>query len=129
MEANSTKNRVFSLLILGLAAFFFCTGFYFKNRSGRKDIPDLCKLYGSVYIESSPGFADYRVYVDQVEGFADLLVYKETNPGLATANGLWHITDARGFADFTIYLDQSRGFADFSICYTPNRGFAGCRNK
>jgi hypothetical protein len=127
---NTLKNnQLSSFFVLSLTIFLFCSGFYLKTNQKSKDIPDLCKLYGSVYIEDSPSFADYRVYVDNVEGFADILVYKEANPGLATSSGIWHITDARGFADFTIYLDQSRGFADFAICYTPNRGFAGCRNR
>jgi hypothetical protein len=126
---NFKNKHLFQILILSVFSLTFGYGWMLKSAPRAKEIPDLCKLYGSVYIESSPGFADYRVYVDHVEGFADLLVFKEQNPGLATANGLWHFTDARGFADFTIYLDQSRGFADFSICYTPTRGFAGCRNK
>lgn len=126
---NSRKKQLPSLLILSLLILLFSSGFYLKTHQKAKDTPNLCKLYGSVYIEDSPSFADYRVFVDNVEGFADILVYNEVNPGLAISNGIWHITDARGFADFTIYLDQSRGFADFTICYTPNRGFAGCRNR
>ena len=126
---NSKIGQLTLFLPIALLALLFCSGFYLKTLRKPKDIPDLCQLYGSVYIEQSAGFADYRVFVEEVEGFADILVFKENNPGLANGNGLWHITDARGFADFTIYLDQSRGFADFSIYYTPTRGFAGCKNR
>jgi len=125
---NYTKSSFISFSIICILT-LLSVGFRYKNSPKPGTTPDLCTLYGSVYIETSASFADYKVYVEDVEGFADMLVYREPNQAFANQNGIWHITDARGFADFTIFLEQNRGFADFTICYTPNRGFAGCRNR
>jgi len=124
----NTPKYIFILFSTACISLLVFSGFQLRKPKPADDKPDVCKLYGLVFIESSPSFADYRVFVENVEGFADLIVYREPNQILANGNGLWHITDARGFADFTIFLESGRGFADFSIFYTPTRGFAGCRN-
>jgi hypothetical protein len=121
------SKRIFVSFSIICILSLFTIGFRYKPVNKPLEAPDLCNLYGAVFIETSASFADYKVYVENVEGFADLLVFREPNQTFANKNGLWHITDARGFADFTIFLEQNRGFADFTICYTPNRGFAGCR--
>lgn len=88
--------------------------------------PDPCTLSGTVYVEKSPSYAQYRVYVHDSEAFADLIVCKQENKLFADQPGLWHFTDQRQLADFSIYLEKSENMADFSIAYTDTESFAGC---
>ncbi len=90
--------------------------------------PDICKLKGSVYIEQTASFADFRVFVQDVEAFADLVVYKEQGEIFADKPGHWYITDVKSFADFSIYIEDVEAFADFTIAYTPFQSAAGCNN-
>lgn len=85
-----------------------------------------CKLYGTVYIESSKVNADYIVYEEESEAFANMLVFTQENRLFADAPGLWYITDDRTFADFTIYLTPKKNLAHFTIHYIENESFAGC---
>lgn len=88
--------------------------------------PIICKIYGSVYIESDPAKADFIVFVETSEAFADLMVYKQNNRLFADKAGLWYITEKRDIADFRIYLKEEKRGSDFSICYTSTESFAGC---
>ncbi len=87
---------------------------------------DFCKLTGTVYIETVPSFATYRVFVEPTEFAADMRIYKEEVQSFATDPGVWHFTDVRGFANFSIYLEPQPEFADFRIFYTNFRTDAGC---
>ena len=92
-----------------------------------RPVLDFCELKGQVFIEQTPGFADYRVYLEDTEAFAELLVYQEDVSSFASEPGYWYFTDVKGFADFSIYLEPTSGFADFSIAYTDFRASAGCK--
>ncbi|MDN4165677.1 DUF6150 family protein [Cytophagales bacterium LB-30] len=88
---------------------------------------EYCQLRGSVYIESSPKRASYRVYVEENEAFADMRVYKEENKLYADRPGIWYFTEEADFAQFRIYLVDDPDLADFTIFYTETESFAGCR--
>ena len=87
---------------------------------------DICKIYGSVYVEKNPRFADYRVYVEDSEAFCDVIVFQSENRLFADRPGLWHFTSTKGFEDFSIYYEKDRGLADFTIFLTETESFAGC---
>jgi hypothetical protein len=87
---------------------------------------DYCRIFGSVYVEEKPNYADYHVYVEESEAFADIIVFKADNRLFADKEGLWHFTDKKAFADFTVYFEKDRGLAEFSICFTDAESFAGC---
>ncbi|MGB3181459.1 MAG: DUF6150 family protein [Cyclobacteriaceae bacterium] len=87
---------------------------------------DVCELYGQVYEESDPNFADYLVYVYDSEAFADLIVYEEENQLFADRSGLWFYTSDKLFANFTVYFVSDPHQADFTIAYTNAQNFAGC---
>ncbi|WNJ21078.1 DUF6150 family protein [Pontibacter sp. G13] len=88
---------------------------------------DLCEVYGTVFIETVPAFADYRVFVSDMEGFADLVVFKQDAELFADRAGHWYFTDIKAIADFTVYVEQVESFADFTIAYTDFQSAAGCR--
>lgn len=88
---------------------------------------DYCRLYGAIYIEKDPTYADYKVFVAEDEGLADMAVYLEDNALYADQSGIWYFTKDRNQADFRIFLEKTKPFADFSIAYTTARSFAGCR--
>jgi len=93
--------------------------------------PQICRLFGSVYLTSDPkqkNLARYFVYIETEEAYADLLVFKENNKLFADAPGLWFITSSRNFADHIFFVTPNRAFADFSINFTSKRTFAGCKN-
>ena len=83
------------------------------------------KLYGSFYVTSSPGLADFSVYISSSSGLADLNVYLTNSSGLAWSCGNWYKTSSPGLADFSIYLTNSSGLSDFSIYLTSSSGLAG----
>jgi hypothetical protein len=87
---------------------------------------NVCDLYGQVFIESDPNFADYLVYVYDSEAFADLIVYEEENQLFADRSGLWFYTSDKLFANFTVYFVNDPHQADFTIAYTNAQNFAGC---
>jgi len=93
--------------------------------------PQICRLFGSVYLTSDPkqkNLARYIVYIEPEEAYADLLVFKENNKLFADGPGLWFINSSRNFADHIFYVTTNRAFADFSIHYTSKRTFAGCKD-
>lgn len=83
------------------------------------------KLYGSVYVTSSPGLADLSVYIASSPGLADLSVYLASSPGLTSSCGSWYKTTSFGLADFSIYVTSSPGLADISVYLTSSPGLAG----
>lgn len=88
--------------------------------------PIICKIYGSVFIETDPKKADFIVFEETSEAFADLMVYKQNNRLFADKAGLWYITEKRDIADFRIYIKEEKRGSDFTICYTTTESFAGC---
>lgn len=88
---------------------------------------DVCRIFGAVYEEKNPRFADYRVYVEDSEAFSDLVVFRQDNRLFADRPGLWYFSPKREFADFSVYFESKRGTADFSIFFTETESFAGCR--
>lgn len=91
-------------------------------------IPNYCNLYGIVYIEKNPRYADFRVFIEETEGSANLWVYPIEERLFADKPGLWHFTNRREFADFIIYIDPNKYLADFSIYYIDVESFAGCND-
>ena len=89
---------------------------------------NFCKLFGSVYIEESPGRADFRVYEEESEAFSTIKVYEVESRVYADQEGLWHFTDKKAFADFSIYFEPKKGLADFSVYFIDVESFAGCNN-
>ena len=89
--------------------------------------PKYCELYGAVFVEEVPAFAQYKVYLQEIESFADMVVYKEDMESYADRPGFWYFTDVKAFADFTIAFEQNEGLADFSMAYTDFRSAAGCK--
>jgi hypothetical protein len=92
--------------------------------------PEICRLFGTVYLTSDPkqkNYARYIVYIEPEETYADLLVFKENNKLFADAPGLWNLSESRNFADHVFFVTTNRAFADFTIHYTKVRTFAGCR--
>ena len=87
---------------------------------------DYCRIFGSVYVEKNPRYADYHVFIEESEAFSDIIVFKADNRLFADRQGLWHFTDKKAFADFTIYYEKDRGLAEFSVFYTETESFAGC---
>ncbi len=85
-----------------------------------------CNLYGVVYIEESPGLADFRVYEEETEAFSTLLVYEEDNRLYADREGIWCFTDDRNLADFTVYFSERRKGTQFSVYFIDTESFAGC---
>lgn len=93
--------------------------------------PDVCQLFGSVYLTSDPkqkNLARYIVYIEPEEAYADLIVFKENNKLFADAPGLWFITTSRSFSDHIFFVTTNRAFADFSVHFTSKRTFAGCKD-
>lgn len=88
--------------------------------------PDICQLYGAVYVEQQAAFADYRVFKEDIESFAKLVVYREEAEDFADRPGFWYFTDVKAFADFTIAYEPNQGLADFTIAFTDFRSAAGC---
>jgi hypothetical protein len=89
---------------------------------------DFCKIFGSVYIETSPQRADYRVFKEESEAFSTLKVFPVEARPYADKAGLWHFTDKKEFADFSIYYEPKRALADFSVYFIDVESFAGCNN-
>ena len=99
--------------------------------SARLSEPDVCLLFGSVYLTTDPklkNLARYQVYLEPEEAYADLVVFKENNKLFADGPGLWFVTSSRNFADHVFYVTTNRAFADFSVHFTSKRTFAGCKN-
>ncbi|WP_026463336.1 hypothetical protein [Adhaeribacter aquaticus] len=93
--------------------------------------PEICRLFGSVYLTSDPrhkNLARYVIYLEPESAFADMQVFKENNKLFADAPGLWHIASNRDFADHIFFVTTNRALADFSIHFTKVRTFSGCRN-
>jgi hypothetical protein len=89
--------------------------------------PNVCNLYGSIYVEENQAFADYKVYLEKSAAFADLQVCQVTARAFANKPGLWYNEPTRAFAKIKIAFVDSRAFADFSIAYTDSPAFAGCK--
>lgn len=87
---------------------------------------DFCRVFGAVYLESSPQYADYRVFVEDSEAFCDVVVFKADNRLFADRPGLWFFTETKAFADFSICFEKERGLADFTVYFTDTESFAGC---
>ena len=83
------------------------------------------RLWGNVYVTSSPGLADFSVFQSTSAGLADIRVYRTTSPGLASSCGVWYFTSSPGLADFSVYFTSSSGLADFRLYYTSSWGLAG----
>ncbi len=93
--------------------------------------PEICRLFGSVYLTSDPkekNLARYIIYLEPEAAFADIQIFKENNKLFADGPGLWYLTSGRNFADHIFFVTTNRAFADFSVHYTKARTFAGCRN-
>ena len=93
--------------------------------------PQVCRLFGSVYLTSDPkqkNLARYIVYIEPDEAYADLVVFKENNKLFADGPGLWFVTTSRSFSDHIFYVTTNRAFADFSVHFTSKRTFAGCKD-
>lgn len=104
-----------------------CFAGLFTGSGGAPRQVDVCRLFGAVYEEKNPRFADYRVYIEESEAFSDLVVFRQDNRLFADRPGLWYFSPKRDFADFSVYFDSKRGTADFAIYYTETESFAGCR--
>ena len=92
--------------------------------------PEICRMFGSVYLTADPkqkNYARYVVYIEAEDTYADLTVFKENNKLFADGPGLWYFTTSRNFADHVFFITTNRAFADFTIHYTKVRTFAGCR--
>ena len=89
--------------------------------------PNVCNLFGSIFVEENQAFADYKVYVEKSAAFADLQVYQVTSRAFANKPGLWYNEPNRAFAKIKIAFVDNRAFADFSIAYTDSPAFAGCK--
>lgn len=89
---------------------------------------DFCKLFGAVYVEKNPKFADFRVYEEDSEAFCDIKVFEMESRVYADQPGLWHFTETKAFADFTIYFEPKKGLAEFSVYFIDVESFAGCNN-
>ena len=89
--------------------------------------PDVCRIFGGIYIEQDKSRAQFYVFEEETEGFADLLVFEEENRLFADQSGVWYFTEERGLADFTIWFTESRSAADFSVYFTDVVSFAGCK--
>lgn len=89
---------------------------------------NFCKIFGSVYIEKNPQYADFRVYKEESEAFCDIKVFEVESRVYADQEGLWHFTDKKAFADFSIYLEPKEGLADFTIYMIDIESFAGCND-
>ena len=109
-----------------LMALLVCSLLFFGSASSVWQQPNYCNLYGTVFIEKNPRYADFRVFVEETEGSADLWVYPIEDKLFADKPGLWHFTTKRDFADFIIYIDDQKYLADFSIYYIDVESFAGC---
>ncbi len=90
-------------------------GCYFKGQ----------KMWGSVYITTSPWAADFVVYQSSSSWGSDLRVYTTSSSWAASSCGIWYITSSSWAADFTIYLTSSSWSADFSIYSTSSSWTAG----
>lgn len=91
---------------------------------------DICRIYGSVYLEYDPKYkntAAYTVYLGDEEAFANMVVFRESNKLFADATGVWHITKSKAFADHVLYVTDNRNFADFTVHFTNVRSYAACR--
>ncbi|MBF8965323.1 hypothetical protein I0P70_18895 [Pontibacter sp. FD36] len=91
---------------------------------------DICRIYGSVYLERDPKYkntAAYTVYLGDEEAFASMVVYRESNKLFADGTGIWHITNKKAFADHVLYVTDNRNFADFTVHFTNVRSYAACR--
>jgi hypothetical protein len=108
---------------------FLISGLHADGRpeAGAPGQLDVCRIFGAVYEEKNPRYADYRVHVEESEDFSDLVVFRQDNRLFADRAGLWFFTDKKEFADFSVYFDKQRGTADFSISFTDTESFAGCR--
>lgn len=89
---------------------------------------DFCKIFGSVYVETSAQKADYRVYKEDSEAFSNIRIFPVEARLYADRSGLWHFTDKKEFADFSIYYEPKRALADFSVYFTDVESFAGCND-
>lgn len=91
---------------------------------------DICRIYGSVYLERDPKYkntAAYTVYLGDEEAFAAMVVYRESNKLFADGTAIWHITNNKAFADHVLYVTDNRNFADFTVHFTNVRSYAACR--
>jgi hypothetical protein len=92
--------------------------------------PQICQLFGAVYLTSDPrqkNLARYVIFIEPEDTYAHLSVFKENNKLFADGPGLWYLTPNRAFADHIFFVTTNRAFADFVIHYTTVRTFAGCR--
>lgn len=91
---------------------------------------DICRVYGSVYLERDPKYkntASYTVFLGEDEAFASMVVYRENNKLFADGTAIWYITDKKAFADHVLYVTDNRNFADFTVHFTNVRSYAACR--
>jgi hypothetical protein len=91
---------------------------------------DICRIYGSVYLERDPRYkntANYTVYLCDEEAFASMVVYRESNKLFADGTAIWHITNKKAFADHVLFVTDNRNFADFTVHFTDVRSYAACR--
>ena len=91
---------------------------------------DICRVYGSVYLERDPRYkntAAYTVYLGDEEAFASMVVYRESNKLFADGTAIWHITNKKAFADHVLFVTDNRNFADFTVHFTDVRSYAACR--
>lgn len=89
---------------------------------------DYCKLFGAVYIEKNPKYADFRVYKEESEAFCNIKVFEVESRVYADQQGLWYFTGKKAFADFTVYFEPKKGLAEFSVFFIDVESFAGCND-
>lgn len=90
---------------------------------------NFCQLKGTVYVETVPSFADYRVFVEDIEAFADQCVFRESAGAFAKQPGHWFFTEVKAYADFSVAWVPMKSSADFSVCFTKQPSLAGCQRR
>lgn len=118
--------KIFRMAGMLMLLLCFSTPSGFALLSSPHQSIDVCQIFGSVYIEDDPQYADFLVYEEDSEAFADILVFEVDDRLWANKPGLWHFTETKGFQDFSIYFVESRGKADFSVYFINSEFFAGC---
>lgn len=91
---------------------------------------DICRVYGSVYLERDPKYkntAAYTVFLGEDEAFASMVVYRESNKLFADGTAIWHVTEKKAFADHVLFVTDNRNHADFTVHFTNVRSYAACR--
>ena len=82
----------------------------------------------NIYQTFSLAEARYKAFVTTNKLEADLYVYLVNQRGLATASGLWHVTNNRSSSSERVYFG-SRAIADVIIYFVKNKSQAGWQKQ